>query len=174
MTRGQSNVRTDPRKMRPDVHEDGSVSAQPDLNRPRPSTEPTRDDLTTAAFVAVLRRLKPHLPISDAYERDLPQRHGTWWSSQQEHMIGWFGAQDGYGSGKFTRTTPNTSARRTYNRLLSPPAFVWMAEALGEDPAVVLAAADAARAEPNARKRPALLRRLLPWERIVQLAKRAR
>lgn len=45
-----------------------------------------------------------------------------------------------------------------------------MAEALGEDPAVVQAAADAAREEPNARKRPGILRKHLPWGRIVELA----
>ncbi|WP_403025576.1 hypothetical protein [Salinibacterium sp. GXW1014] len=129
------------------------------------------DDMHVHDFVRVLRRLEPHLPISDAYERDRPQLKGAWWSSQQEHMTGWFNSQDSRGSGAFTRKAPNTSARTTYNRLLCPAAFVWMAEALGEDPAVVQAAADAARNEPNARKRPGLLRKHLPWARISHLAR---
>jgi len=125
-------------------------------------------------FVRVLRRLESHLPVSDAHERDQPQLRDAWWSSQKEHMTRWFGDQNGRGSGAFTRKKPNTSARTTYNRLLCPAAFMWMAEALGEDPAVVSAAADAARDEPNARKRRGLLRRHLPWERISQLAREAR
>lgn len=83
----------------------------------------------------------------------------------------WFTEQVTCGSGAFTRTEPNTSARTTYNRLLAPAAFVWMAEALGEDSAVVQAAADAARDEPNARKRPGLLRKQLPWSRIAELTR---
>lgn len=132
------------------------------------------EDIHVRDFVRVLRRLQPHLPISDAYEWDRPQRRGAWWSTQKEHMIRWFSDHDGRGSGAFTRTEPNTSARTTYNRLQCPAALVWMAEALGEDPAVVRAAADAARGEPSARRRSGLLRRHLPWERIGQLAGQAR
>lgn len=129
----------------------------------------SEEDFHVDDFVRVLRSLEPHLPISDAYERDCPQKQGAWWSSQKEHMIRWFRSQNSHGSGSFTRKTPNTSARRTYNRLLCPAAFVWMAEALGEEPGVVQAAADAARSESNARKRPGLLRKYLPWSRIAEL-----
>lgn len=124
-------------------------------------------------FARVLQGLEPHLPISDAYELARPQTRGAWWSSQKEHMVGWFRDQDSLGSGAFDRKDPNTSAHTTYNRLLCPAAFVWMAEAPGEDPAIVKAAADAATEEPNARKRPGLLRRHLPWERISQLVREA-
>ncbi|WP_147436286.1 hypothetical protein [Mycetocola manganoxydans] len=132
------------------------------------------DDMHVRDFARVLRRLEPHLPVSDAYERDLPQLRGTWWSSQKEHMVRWFSDQDSRGSGAFTRAEPNTSARKTYNRLLCPAAVVWMAEALGEHPVVVQEAADAARDEPGARKRSGLLRKHLPWERIAQLAREVR
>lgn len=132
----------------------------------------SQNDMTTREMVRVLRGLKPHLPISDDYERRQPQKTGSWWSSQQEHMVGWFSAQNSRGSGAYTRATPNTSARTTYNRLLCPAAFIWMAEALGENPAIVQATADAALAEPNARKRPGLIRKHLPWDRIYELASR--
>lgn len=131
----------------------------------------TDDDIHVRDFVRVLERLEPHLPISDQYELDRPQKQGVWWSSQQEHMVRWFSDQLTLGSGAFTRQEPNTSSRTTYNRLLAPAAFVWMAEALGEDAAVVQAAADAARAEPNARRRPGLLRKRLPWSRVAELAR---
>lgn len=129
------------------------------------------EDFHVDEFVRVLQSLRPHLPIADAYERDCPQLQGAWWTSQQEHIVTWFRGQNSQGSGAFTRKTPNSSARTTYNLLLCPAAFVWMAEALGEDPQVVQAAADAARAEINARKRPGKLRQHLPWTRIVELAR---
>jgi len=130
----------------------------------------SRDDMHVRDFVKVLRGLEPHLPISDAYELDRPQASGVWWVSQQEHMVRWFSDQDSRGSGAFTRKETNTSSRTTYNRLLCPAAFVWMAEALGEDSAAVKAAADAAREEPSARRRPGVLRRHIPWARVYQLA----
>jgi hypothetical protein len=137
------------------------------MNSSRPGPE-----LSNAAFIRVLSQLEPHLPISDAYERDLPQKQGSWWTSQREHMLSWFRSQGGLGSGQYTRSAPNASARTTYNRLASAPALIWMAEALGEDAAVVQEAADAARSEPNTRKRPGLIRKYLPWPRIEELASR--
>lgn len=127
-------------------------------------------DMSNQEMVRVFRTLEPHLPISDEYERVQPQKKGVWWSSQKEHMIGWFRSQRTKGSGSYSRNNPNTSARTTYNRLLCPAAFIWIAEALGEEPHVIQAAVDAALNEPNARKRPGLVRKYLPWERIYELA----
>lgn len=129
------------------------------------------EDFHVDEFARVLLSLEPHLPVSDSYERDCPQLQRAWWSSQQEHMVTWFQGQNSQGSGPFARKVPNVSARTTYNRLLCPAAFVWMAEALGEDLRVVQTAADAARAEANPRKRPRVLRQHLPWTRIAELAR---
>lgn len=131
---------------------------------------PPEHDFTTAEFAQILSELEPHLPISDSFVSDLPQKTGAWWTSQREHMVVSFRGSDSPGSGKFTRHAPNTSARTTYNRLLAPAAFVWMAEALGANQELVQAAANAARAEPNARKRPGLLREHLPWSLIAERA----
>lgn len=111
------------------------------------------------------------MPISDAFAQEFPQRHGTWWSSQREHMFGWFAQQLTLGNGKFTRNAPNPSARVTYFRLNSGPAIVWIAEALGVDPETVQAAVDAAHAEPNKRKHCGLLRQHLPWSLIADRAR---
>lgn len=116
------------------------------------------DYLTAERFARVLGRLAAHLPLSDAYEAAVPQKTGRWWSSQREHMQAWFSQQG------------DTPARTTYNRLLCPTAFPWIAEALGEDPARVQAAIEACIAEPNIRRRPRIMREHLPWERIAELA----
>ena len=116
------------------------------------------DYLTAEAFAKILAKLEPHLPISDAYEAEVPQKTGRWWSSQREHMQGWFSEQGA------------TRARTTYNRLLCPTAFPWIAEALGVNPDTIQAAIAACKAEPNIRKRPRIMREHLPWELIEQLA----
>lgn len=61
----------------------------------------------------MLAKLEPHLPISDRYELDVPQKRGVWWSSQQQHMVHWFSDPVTRGSGAFTRAEPHTSARTT-------------------------------------------------------------
>lgn len=134
-----------------------------------PDGPPAGDDVDTDEFARVLRRLEPHLPISDGYEALALQRGESHWSSQQEHMVGWFEGQSSHGSGQYTRTTPNRSARTAYNRLLSAFGLLWIAEALGEEPGVVQKAADAARAEPDYRRRCGQIRRVVPWSRILEL-----
>ncbi len=47
-------------------------------------------DLTTTEFARILSTLEPHLPISDSFESDLPQKTGAWWTSQREHLVVWF------------------------------------------------------------------------------------
>lgn len=143
---------------------------------PTPSTHRARtssaaDDLSVQEFRAVLATLPAHLPLSDAFERDFPQRQGVWWSSQREHMLGWLDHQQSMGDGKFTRKAPNASARVTYARLNSGPAIVWIAEALGVGTETVETAVAAARAEPNVRKHCGLLRKHMPWPLIAEHAR---
>lgn len=89
---------------------------------------------------------------------------------ERAHMVDWFQSQISRGGGAYTRSAPNTSARRTYNRVLNPISLLWIAEALGEDEAVVHAAAAAVVAESEYRRRPALVRRHIPWVRVFELA----
>ncbi len=69
------------------------------------------NDIHVRNFARVLATLEPHLPISDQYELDVPQKQGVWWSSQQEYMVRWFSDQVTRGSGVFTRAEPNASAQ---------------------------------------------------------------
>ncbi|MCL2807688.1 MAG: hypothetical protein FWD27_05980 [Coriobacteriia bacterium] len=126
-------------------------------------------DCEVQEFVKVLKKLKAHLPISDQYDRDCGQENGVWWTNQKEHMIGWLSNQNSKGSGQFTRQKPNQSAKLAYQRLQCPGALLWMAEALGEDSAIVQKAADAARAESNKRRRSGIIRSHIPWQCIVSL-----
>lgn len=138
-----------------------------------PTSRPDVRDMHVSDFARILAHLEPHPPITEAYDDVAGQRQGVWYTSQRQHMVSWFRGQLTRGSGRYTRAEPNPSARTTYNRLFSPGAIIWIAEALGEEPTVVRNAADAAQAEPNLKKRPGILRKHLPWNRIITLAQRA-
>lgn len=128
------------------------------------------DDMHVRKFRKILKRLDTHLPISDEFERQNYQTVGTWWNSQKEHMLSWFKNQMTTGHGQYTRKTPNYSSKLTYSRLLSAPALMWMAEALGEDPILLAFVADEASAEKDHRRKCALIRKHIPWQRIYHLA----
>jgi hypothetical protein len=127
-------------------------------------------DFDVKQFARLLARLPEHLEISDAMEEADPQKNGRWWTSQREHMTSWFASQATRGSGSFTRREPNRSAKMTYNRLQHPEGLVWIAEALGADPALVRKVARDALDIPR-RSRSGFVRKHIPWSLIAQLAK---
>ena len=127
-------------------------------------------DVDVKEFARLLARLPEHLPISDAMEEADPQKNGRWWTSQREHMSSWFASQATRGSGAFTRRAPNRSAKMTYNRLQHPEGLVWIAEALGVDPALVRQVARDALDVPR-RSRSSFVRKHIPWSLISQVAK---
>jgi hypothetical protein len=126
-------------------------------------------DFDTREFAHLLETLDAHLPISDAFEEADPQKNGHWWTSQKEHMTVWFSSQKTLGSGGFTRSAPNNSAHATYQRLQSAEALLWIAEALGADDSTLRKAAATALKE-NRRSRPRIIRQVIPWSVIAELA----
>ncbi|MBB1026072.1 MULTISPECIES: hypothetical protein [unclassified Dietzia] len=122
-------------------------------------------------FAKVLARLPPNPPITTAYEKN--HRQGspdprTKYRNQRDHMVGWMSEIDGPGA--YGRKTRGRDARAAYNSLRCAPALIWMAEALGEKPAVVktaVAASDAAG--PNFSAQCAAIRKVVTWSRIEEL-----
>lgn len=123
-------------------------------------------------FAKVLATLQPDPPITVAYERRHRQgspHKRTKYSSQREHMVGWM--SEAGGPGAYGRTSRNRDARATYNSLRCAPALIWMAEALGEDPAIVRAAVAAADAAgPDFGSQCGAIRTVVPWTRIEEIA----
>ena len=132
------------------------------------------EDFDVRDFARILRRLPAHLPISDSFEAADPQKQGRWWTSQREHMADWFDSQVTLGSGGFTRGEPNYSARKTYNKLQHTEGYIWMAEALGVDPAIVREAADKALELPRRQRWAFVRKNYLPWSLIAEHAKSRR
>lgn len=126
-------------------------------------------DFDVLDFSRMLARLPEHTPISDGFENTNPQERGAWYSSQRQHMVGWFQAQATKGSGAYSRDEPNRSARRTWQRLATPGGMIWIAEALGVPNETVKRAVDDARSEPEKRRRCGIIRKHIPWETIASL-----
>lgn len=127
----------------------------------------TANDFDVRAFARMFEDLPEHLPISDAMSNGYED---SWYTSQREHMCGWFRAQTTTGSGSYTRKEPNYSARTTYQRLASAPAMIWIAEALGVDADVIERAAAEVEEEPEPRSHCGIIRQHIPWEVIADKA----
>ncbi|AWE41728.1 MULTISPECIES: hypothetical protein [unclassified Actinobaculum] len=132
-------------------------------------------DFDVRTFAWLLGRLPAHLPISDAYygyhrAREEKGVLETLAASERFHMVKWFRAQPNTGDGPYLRSKSNRSAKRAYNRLVNSRSLLWINEALGQDPARVQEAADAAAAEPDYRSRCRIVREYLPWEEVAELA----
>lgn len=131
------------------------------------------EQITTRQLVRVFRGLPEFTPVQerlDPQEGAGPDR-GTWYRSQKEHMVDWFSSQSTRGTGSYTRSTPNTSARVAYNRLQCPSAIVWIAEALGADEATVEQAIAEQFAERDHRRQSGAVRRVLRWSLVEGLAR---
>lgn len=123
------------------------------------------------AFARVLRKADAHYPISDLYERDhLTGKH--WWTSQREHVTTWLNEIEGPGA--YDRTTRGLDARHAYTHFQCAPGLLWIAEALHEEPAVIQQAADDAAGIGRPSAQCAAIRRVIPWERIEDLARKRR
>ena len=128
-------------------------------------------DIDVVVFSEFLRYLEPDLPVTRALDR-----WGTkgWYKSQKMHMVLWVDSQSTKGSGNYTRSKPNASAKRMYNRFLNPGGLLWMAEALGENTETLERAAKAAAeaeqsVENGTRARAAAFRKVIPFERVLEL-----
>lgn len=125
-------------------------------------------DIDVGVLSEYLRYLEPHLPVTDELDR-----WGTkgWYKTQKMHMVLWIDSQSTKGSGNYTRSEPNSSAKQMYNRFLNPGGLLWMAEALGEAPETLRKAVAAAveAEEISLRKRCTAFRRVIPFERILEL-----
>ncbi|MBV7363946.1 hypothetical protein KRX54_05830 [Actinomycetaceae bacterium TAE3-ERU4] len=133
-------------------------------------------DFNCREFSRLLATLEEHLPISDEYDGvDLTREDGNskrkvWYTSQREHMVAWFSDQPRTGTGPYSRSKPNLSAKRAYNRLLNVGSILWINEALGVDEQQIRMAAEMARKESDYRRRCAIARKYLPWEKVLEKA----
>lgn len=122
-----------------------------------------------------LLRIIRDLPSDTPVHRELEHAIGigveygrAWYSSQQEHWIGWLSSYHLPGAYKRKDNLPQTHAKAIYNRLMCPPMVLWLPEAAGVPTPVILAAFEAAFSTSNHATQCAAIRRNIPWEMIEQ------
>lgn len=118
-------------------------------------------------LLAVIRSLSPAQAVTAAYEEEFAPRD-VWYSSQKEHLLGFWGEYSK--AGAYGRKNTDRDAKFAYNHLRCAPALLWLAEALGEERDVLEKAIAAIRtAGPNRSSQCAAFRKVLPWSRIESL-----
>lgn len=137
-----------------------------------------QDDFSALDAALLFSNASAHYPLSDAFEDDCPQEAHRWWldrpdlaleGGQRVHVLAYLG-HCAWLSGRQA-----DSMRHVWsgNGLKNAAACLWILEALGEAPAAVQAAADAARAvADDGGKQPAQARAvkaLVPWPRLAEL-----
>ena len=110
-----------------------------------------------------------HLPDQPEVASWLEQIRVSW-TYDQLHMVTWFSGQLSLGSGKYSRSRPNHSAKTTYERLLNPFSLLWIAAALGEDKDLVIRTGHEINDYTSWRAKCGVVRRAIPWRRIYELA----
>lgn len=129
-------------------------------------------DIDTVELALMFATLEVEQPITNRYMTLYDQQRGITrpLQDQREHMLNWFISQKSLGSGPYSRKQPNHSAKTTYNRLLTAPGLLWIAEAMGQCEDILLAACDEILGYSLPAKICGTLRRATPWSRIYELA----
>ena len=127
--------------------------------------EPGEFDFHNTELASVFAHLPPQ-PETEAWLKDLDVS----WAYDQLYMVTWFSGQLSLGSGNYSRSRPNHSAKVTYERLLNPFSLLWIAAALGEDRELVERTRKEMDDYVSWRAKCGVVRRAVPWSRIYGLA----
>ncbi len=130
-----------------------------------PPIEVREKDCHNTELAAVFAHL-PDQPETEKWLRELDVD----WEYDQLHMVTWFSCQLSLGSGEYSRSRPNHSAKTTYERLLNPFSLLWIAAALGEDRDLVIRTRKEIDSYVSWRAKCGVIRRAIPWSRIHELA----
>lgn len=158
-----------PKKLSADSSETQEREGEPNGRGTERGSRFDEADYSTSRFLMLLKGLREVTPVHASYEGALGQKEGHGFKTEKQHMLSWFSSQATTGGGQYTRVEPNSSARRTYQRLQNASSLIWLAEALGEDPETVQQAANAAIAAGDRRRACKVVREIVPWARICEL-----
>lgn len=123
------------------------------------------DDVRVENFAAMLQFLDPFPEMTVRLDK-----RGTRYKSQKAHMVIWWQSQITTGAKGYTRMKGNNSSRKCYNRLLNSGALIWLADAFGEDPAVLEQAVRRMDETEDYREKCAMFREVIPFDRLYELA----
>ncbi|WP_349630174.1 very short patch repair endonuclease [Bradyrhizobium manausense] len=131
--------------------------------------------MTPNQLARLIKKLDPHLPISDSFETEMPggraEQKRAWYSSQRQHWLGWL--TEYKGPGAYDRKEPGgRDAEFVYNHIVNPKMLIWLAEAVGAPRGRLLRAKKAAlSAGPRMQAMSAAIRGEFPYSYIETLLK---
>ena len=135
----------------------GARSARPRRRRTTRAVPPARS-MSVRAFRRAIAALPSDPP------RGTP---GKWYTTQQEHWLGWLREYDGPGAyGRQPHATRD--ARYAYNHSVEPRMLLWLIEACGVTASKVKAARAATRQARSMMQQSDAIRRLVPWDDVEE------
>lgn len=118
-------------------------------------------------FARAISMRRNSTPIADVFDAKYGQNQKCWWTCQREHLTVWCLHQPTNGVKGF-RHQPNSSARWMYYHFRRPETLLWLAESLGEDPALLAELAEQ-MAQSDYPRNLTILRERIPFDRILEL-----
>lgn len=130
--------------------------------------------MTPLQLRALLEKLPEKVPMTDAFEAKKDSQsshpHSTWYRSQKEHWLGWLGEYSGPGA--YARKNANRDAQFIYNHFQCSPGLLWLAEASGVSPKLLILGRDAMqRAGERPASQCAAFRKVVPWKVVDEAIK---
>ena len=127
-------------------------------------------DMDILEFARRICMLSRPTPVADEFDRLHGQEQKRWWSCQREHLTAWCLCYPAGGTKGFSHT-PSSSAAEMYRRFGRPETLLWLAEALGEDAALLQGLAARLAEYPPGQRQAQMkaLREAIPFARILEL-----
>lgn len=130
--------------------------------------EKSLKDLDVEDFARRISMLDKPTPLADQYDLTYGQEKERWWTGQREHLNVWcqFQTTEGF---KGFKHEPNHSARRMYNNFGRPETLLWLAEAVGIEEEKLDAVVSKISNNLPASSRCKDLRKIIPFDAILEL-----
>lgn len=130
-------------------------------------------DIRCKVFSDILATKQEHYPYSDKYVSEIHDSPDKTGETEREHMVIWFQANETKGSGSYSRSEPNHSAKRCYNSLMNAGSLLWIAEAVGVEESLVEQAYKAAVEAGDYRRACGAIRKIITWDTVCTLAQQS-
>jgi hypothetical protein len=116
-----------------------------------------KETISIAQFIRAIRQLPPDEPVVDSR---------VWYKTQKEHWLEWLKGYQGPG-GYGRKVDKERDARYAYNHIVNYEMLLWIIAAAGVKPSLVNAARRASTHGSTLQQKSAAIRRLVPWEELV-------
>lgn len=124
------------------------------------------DDMDTMDLATIFATI-PY----DCENEDFCDELGFSYDYEHHHMSQWFSTQITLGQGNYSRKVPNFSGRTTYNHLLDPNGFLWIATVMGIHEDLIRKAHHEMQAVKTFSAKCGIIRKIIPFDMILDQAR---